>query len=147
MRSTPHWLLTATLLVTAIASATDIPAPRLGPPILLRLDGVIGTDRTAAKAAGFTVTSFQFLQHGRDDDRVIGVNDARTVGGDVGVLGKDVLEAVAPFDPNFIATGPAPLVRDLLAVPSGTAIRIEGMVDRGSRTFLIRSFERRDPAP
>jgi hypothetical protein len=131
------------VLCCAVAAATQIPAPRLGPALLLRLEGVLTTDRAAADEAGFTATSFAFLGHGPEADRWLGVTDARTVGGDVPVLGKDVLDAVAPFNPNFIASGDADQVKALLALPPGTAIRIEGLVDRGSRTFLLRSFEER----
>jgi hypothetical protein len=106
---------------------------------------VVTTDRAAAeKAGGFTVASFTFLGHGRDADRWLGVTEARTVGGDVPADGKDVLDAVAPFTPNFVASGDRAQVDELLALPSGTAIRIEGLVDRGSRTFLLRVFTRRD---
>jgi hypothetical protein len=134
----------AFLFSMAVASAVEMPAPRLGPALLLRLDGVLTTNRADAEKAGFTATSFAFLGHGKDANRWLGVTDARTVGGDVPVLGKDVLDAVAPFDPSFIATGDPAQVKSLLALPPGTAIRIEGLVDRGSRTFMIRSFLERD---
>ncbi len=145
MRSLVRVLGAALVLVSIAALATELPSPKLGPALLLRLDGVLTTDRAVANTAGFTVASFAFLGHGKDADRLIGVTEARTVGGDVPADGVDVLDAVAPFDPNFLASGAPALVTDLLAVPSGTAIRIEGLVDRGSRTFLIRSFERREP--
>jgi hypothetical protein len=134
----------ALLFSITVASAIDQPSPRLGPALLLRLEGVLTTNRADAEKAGFTATSFAFLGHGKDADRWLGVTDARTVGGDVPVLGKDVLDAVAPFDPSFITTGDPNQVTSLLALPPGTAIRIEGLVDRGSRTFMIRSFQERD---
>jgi hypothetical protein len=139
--------LSAVLLGIAVAAAaTEIPSPKLGPALLLRLDGVVGMDRAAVEKAGFTVTSFTFLGHGPEANRWLGVTDARTVGGDVPADGKDVLDAVAPFRPNFIASGDPALVKPLLALPPGTALRIEGLVDRGSRTFLVRSWEQR-PQP
>lgn len=139
-------LFGAVLVLGSMASlATELPSPRLGPALLLRLDGVLTTDRAVAETAGFTVASFAFLGHGKDADRLIGVTEARTVGGDVPADGVNVLDAVAPFTPNFLASGAPAMVKDLLDLPSGTAIRIEGLVDRGSRTFLIRSFERREP--
>lgn len=145
MRSLARLLATVLIGVALTSAATEIPAPRLGPALLLRLDGVLASDRAAAAKVGFTVTSFTFLRHGPEADRWLGVTDAQTVGGDVPADGKEVLDAVAPFTPNFIASGDDSHLKDLLALPSGTAIRIEGLVDRGSRTFLIRSFEKRDP--
>lgn len=144
MRALARTLLIAVLGAAVSATATDIPAPKLGPALLLRLDGVLTTDRAVAAKAGFTVTSFTFLRHGPEGDRWLGVTDARTVGGDVAPDGKDVLEAVAPFTPNFVGSGDATQLDALLALPSGTAVRIEGLVDRGSRTFLLRSFEKRE---
>lgn len=138
------WAALITVLGAVGASGIDLPPPKLGPALLLRLDGVLTRDEAAAARVGFTVASFGFLGHGADADRWLGVTDARTVGGDVAVDGKDVLNAVAPFTPSFLASGAPEQVKALLAVPSGTAIRIEGLVDRGSRTFLVRSFERRD---
>jgi hypothetical protein len=139
-------ILGVVLVMAAMAAvATELPSPRLGPALLLRLDGVLTADHAVAEKVGFTVASFAFLGHGKDADRLIGVTEARTVGGDVPADGVDVLDAVAPFKPNFLASGAPALVKDLLALPDGTAIRIEGLVDRGSRTFLIRSFERREP--
>jgi hypothetical protein len=139
-------LLSVVLLGIAVAAAaTEIPSPKLGPALLLRLEGVVGTDRAAVEKAGFTVTSFTFLGHGPEANRWLGVTDARTVGGDVAADGKDVLDAVAPFTPNFIASGDAGLVTPLLALPPGTAVRIEGLVDRGSRTFLVRSWSQQPP--
>ena len=130
-----------------VALATEIPSPQLGPALLLRLDGIITTDRAVAEKAGYTVASFAFLGHGAEADRLLGVTEARTVGGDVAASGQDVLNAVAPFTPNFLASGSPAMVKALLALPDGTAVRIEGLVDRGSRTFLVRFFERREPAP
>jgi hypothetical protein len=144
MRLTARLLSTVLLGVALTVSATELPLPRLGPALLLRLDGVLTTDRAAADKAGFTATSFQFLGHGADANRWLGVTDARTVGGDVPADGKDVLDAVAPFTPNFIGSGDEKQLKALLALPSGTAIRIEGLVDRGSRSFLLRSFEPRE---
>jgi hypothetical protein len=67
--------------------------------------------------------------------------DARTVGGDQALFGKDVLAMVDPFEPNFFVTGAEDLVRQVRDAPPGAALRIEGLVSRGSRVYQLRSVE------
>jgi len=115
------------------------PLPNVGPPLLLRLDGVIEASADAARGKGFTVTSLGFL--GTDARRWLGVTDARTVGGDNALDGKDVLALVAPFTPNLLVAGPEELLRQLRDAPPGSHVRVEGLVDRGSRTYYLRRIE------
>jgi hypothetical protein len=51
---------------------------------------------------------------------------------------------VAPFRPHFFVAGPLELVARLRDLPAGTAVRIEGLVRRASRSYLLRSVEGRD---
>ena len=66
----------------------------------------------------------------------------RTVGGDQVLNGQDVLAAVAPFAPNLFVVGPDDLLARLRDAPPGTAVRVEGIVNRGSRTYFLRRVER-----
>lgn len=135
-------------LVVRETGANDItsPSPNVAPPLLLRLDGVIEPSKEATRGVGFTAVSFGFLGKEAPERRWLAVTDARTVGGDHPLLGKDVLDTLAPFTPNLLVTGPPELVRQLADLPSGTSVRIEGLVNRGSRTYLIRQIEVRPPA-
>jgi hypothetical protein len=117
------------------------PLPNVGPPLILRLDGVWQPTRAAARAVGFTVASFAFLGDEQARTLWLGVTEARTVGGDNPVDGKDVLNAVAPFVPNLLIVGPKDLVARLRSAAPGTRLRIEGLVDRGSRTYYLRRIE------
>jgi hypothetical protein len=121
------------------------PLPNAGPPLLLKLEGVIQPSKAAATGIGFTVTSFAFLGGKSQTERWLGVTKARTVGGDQPLDGKDVLAVVAPFTPNFLVVGPKDLVAQLRDAPPGTAVRIEGLVNRGSRTYFLRRVERDVP--
>ena len=139
----------ALLAVAAGAAAQGVPGisgpvPG-GPPLLLKLEGVIQPTRAAAAHTGFTVTSLAFAGAPTDAQRWLGVTKARTVGGDQPLDGKDVLALVAPFTPNFLVVGPKELVVQLRDVPPGTAVRIEGLVNRGSRTYFLRRVERDVP--
>jgi hypothetical protein len=115
------------------------PLPNVAPPLLLRLDGVLEASPAAARGKGFAVASLGFL--GSDARRWLAVTSARTVGGDNALDGKDVLALVAPFTPNLLVAGPEDLVRRLRDAPPGSSVRVEGLVDRSSRTYYLRSVE------
>ena len=131
----------AALAVTASAVAQHVPPLPAGPPLLLRLEGVIQLTKPAAERTGSTVASFAFAGAPARETRWLGVTKARTFGGDQPLDGKDVLAAVAPFTPNFLVVGPKELVARLRDAPAGTAVRVEGLVHRGSRTYLLRRVE------
>ncbi len=114
-----------------------------GGPVILRLEGVIEpTPDTSKRAGGFTVASFGFLGDHSEESRWLSVTDARTVGTDIAADGKDVLEAVAPFEPNLLVAGTADVVADMQDAPPGTALRVEGLVEPGSRIYYLRSVVR-----
>src|SRR5438874_1423709 len=136
----------ALLAIAAIAAAQRVPGVSGpfpgGPPLLLKLEGVIQPTRAAAERTGFTVTSLAFAGAPTGERRWLGVTKARTVGGDQPLDGKDVLAVVAPFTPNFLVVGPKELVAQLRDAPPGTAVRIEGLVNRGSHTYFLRRVEK-----
>jgi hypothetical protein len=131
----------AMLLLLALA-----PAGHAGPfsgrrlsPLILEIDGVIAADRDAAAKIGFTTASFGVLGQPEDLRIWIGVNEARTVGRDTAVNGKDILDDMSAYQPNFLLAGSKAQVAQLTELPTGSAVRIQGAVDRGARTFLLRS--------
>ena len=126
------------LLVVATSASAQLgpPGVNVGPPLLVRIEGEIQPTRDAVKS-GFTVVSLGFLDAG-DGHRFIGVEDVRTIGGDQFVNGKDVLNALAPFDPMLVVAGPPEQAAALRRLPPGTAVRLEGLVDRASRTIHLR---------
>jgi hypothetical protein len=126
--------------VDARAGGSSRPVPSIGPPLLLRLDGVLAPTRDAARAGGGTSVSLG-VPGGADGgtERWLGVTSARTIGGDQFLDGKDVLQLVAPFTPNFLVRGKPPLLERLRHAPLGTPVRLEGLVSRGSRTFHLRA--------
>jgi hypothetical protein len=141
-------LLSALIAVASIARGTDItpPLPQVGPPLILRLEGVLEPSRAATRGVGFTAASLGFRGADVGRQRWLAVTDARTVGGDHPLLGKDVLNAVAPFAPSFYVAGTPELVARVRDLPTGTPVRLEGLVSRGSRTYLLRLVEVRAPA-
>ena len=135
-------LLTIALaLMTTAAATQDLPSDRFGPPLILRLKGVVEpTPEAARHTDGFAVVSLGFLGDGAPARRWLGVDDARTLGD--GPLGKDVLEVVEPFQPNLLVAGPADVVAELRDAPPGTVLDIEGLVDGDSRIYYLRRVER-----
>ena len=136
-------------LVLALArpagTGPPTPLPNIGPPLLLRLQGVTAATPGAAAKVGFRVVSLGFLGDDATGVRYLGVTDARTVGGDQFLNGKDVLEMLAPFQPMLLVTGPPDLVARLRDVPPGSRVEIEGLVERAARTYYLRSV--RDIGP
>jgi hypothetical protein len=142
MLRAPQTTIVVVLLFAASVAAQRIPGgegplPNVGPPLILRLDGVVTDSREGASGKGFAVVSFAFARS--ETRRWFAVKDARTIGGDNYLDGKDVLNILAPFDSNLQVVGPAELVGKVRDAPVGTALRIEGLVDTGGRTYLVRS--------
>ncbi len=140
-------LNTALVFFAAASVASAQRSGGLGPlqnaeqPLLLRLEGVIQPTKAAARRSGFTVTSLGFAHASAEDERWLGVTKVRTVGGDQVLNGQDVLNAVAPFEPNLFVVGPDDLLAKLRDAPPGTAVRVEGIVTRSSRTYFLRRVE------
>jgi hypothetical protein len=133
-----------TLMTVGVQAArAERPWPLVGPPIILRLDGTFQATADAARKEGFAALSVGF--YGQEGvQRWFAVDDARTVGPDTPLDGKDVLAAVAPLWPNLIITGTPAMVESVRQLPDGDRVRMEALVLRGSRTFYLRSVE---PAP
>src|SRR5438034_11744126 len=82
----------ALLAMAAGAAAQRVPPfPATGPPLILKLEGVIQPTKTAAERTGFMVTSLAFAGAPTGEQRWLGVTKARTVGGGQPPDGKDVL--------------------------------------------------------
>jgi hypothetical protein len=129
------------LALTGVHAQIQTPLPNVGPPLILELDGVVEPTPDAARGKGFTTASLGFL--GSEERRWLGVDKARTTGGDQPLNGKDVLAIVAPFTPNLMVVGPSDLVASLRDAPPGTKVHVEGLVDRGARTYYLRRIQLR----
>ena len=108
--------------------------------LILHLEGTMAPDRASAATLGFQAVSFGVRGQ---DPRLrlwLGVDKAYPLG-DYPVLGKDILENVRMYDPNFFAVGSREMVTRLLAVQPGTRVVLEALVDRGSRMFFLRHVD------
>ena len=124
------------LVAFAIAArAGDLPRLNVGPPLLLRLEGSFAPDRAHAVATGPDAVRMSIAGH----DRWFSARVARTVGGDQPVSGRAVLNALAPYQTSMRVVGSADLVRRFDDAPDGAPMSVEGLVDIGSRYYLLRS--------
>ena len=80
-------LLTIALaLMTTAAAAQDLPSDRFGPPLILRLKGVVEpTPEAARHTDGFAVVSLGFLGDGRTHGNHTAVDAGLTAAGGAGV--------------------------------------------------------------
>jgi hypothetical protein len=124
------FLLALAAAVPAAAREPDLVLPK---PIILRLLGHFAPDRERAQAEGVDAVMIAV----DDVQRWFAVDRARTIG-DHALDGRDVLALLAPTTPNLIAVGADDLRRRLRDAPPGTPVEIEGLVERGSHTYLLR---------
>lgn len=137
MRTGPWFgLLLLLLPTTSLAGPFDTFRP--GKPLVLELDGRFAPDRETARAGGVDPVSVQLGTR----TRWFGAVTARTTSGDPPpVSGRTVLSALAPIHPNLLARGAADLVRRLRDAPDGALVHMDGLIDRGSHTYLLRLVE------
>jgi hypothetical protein len=137
----------AALLALVIACGTATagrfpPDVSIQPPIVLRLEGTFVADREHARAGGADAVGMLL----GDDRRWFSARDARTVGGDPAVSARTILNALAPYG-EVMVVGDAALRSRLADAAAGAPIRVDGVIDRGSRTYLLREVLVGDPAP
>ena len=134
---------TVVLVLVACASFAfgDTPTPPvLGQPLLLRLEGELLQTPAEARAKSGDFATLGFLD-GEGGTRILGIEKARTIGGDHALLGKDVLDLLKPFDPNLLLTGPPDLVDKVRGAPPGTKILLEGLLHRAQRIYYLRDVK------
>jgi hypothetical protein len=134
-----HGVVAIATLLGAPVFAQEQPVIGAARPIVFRLEGVLQA-RSERTAVGFAVVSLGLLG-GKRETLYLAVTQARTIGGDPGVLGKDILDAVRPFEPDLLVRGPGPLLDRLHAAAPGDQVVLEGLVNRAVRTYFLRDVQ------
>jgi hypothetical protein len=128
-----------TLLVLA---GVLLPALALGQPpdltgsVVISMRGTLAPDESTANNMGWGGISFGFTGDNAGKTRWFGVVHATTLGGN----SFDAKSAVfrAHYNPTLIVAGPPALAKQLLALPDGTRVQLEGVVELGgSRNILL----------
>jgi hypothetical protein len=108
--------------------------------LILHLEGTMASDRATAATLGFQAVSFGVKGQDPLLRLWLGVDKAYPLG-DYPVLGKDILENVRMYDPNFFVVGSRDLVQKFVDVQPGARVVVEALTDRGSRTFYLRHVD------
>jgi hypothetical protein len=132
--------LVAAIVVASCVAATAREFPVVPQPIILELRGRLAPDRNAARAQSPDVVGLQI----GDDTRWMAVDRAVTLR-DHPLSGRAVLDMLAPFQTSVSVAGATDLRDRLARAPVDTPVTIEGLLDRGSRTLLLREVQAGEP--
>jgi len=132
----------ALIVFSGSAVAGELP-PVVRRPIILQLEGFFAADRASAQLRGADAV----LVRVASSERWFSAVRARTVGGDQPLDGRDVLARLAPIQPNLNAVGARDLCERLAGATDGTPVAIEGLIDLGSHSYLLRSVGVGDATP
>lgn len=122
----------AWLVLPALAPAQ---APDFTGTTLVSMKGTLVPDEKTANDVGWGGISFGFTGDAVNKTRWFGVVHATAFGGN----SFDAKTAVfkAHYDPTLYVVGPPELVKQLLAIPDGSRVQLEGAVELGSRNFML----------
>jgi hypothetical protein len=134
--------LVVALVIALAPSARAREFPVVPKPIILRLTGSFAPDRDAARAHSPDVIGLRV----GDDVRWLAIDRVDTVSGDPPLSGRAVLGMLAPLQSTLTAVGASGLRERLASTPMGASLTVEGLVDRGSQTLLLRDV-RTDGSP
>jgi hypothetical protein len=123
-------LLAGMLPAVALAQAPDLTGTTL-----VSMKGTLVADQKTADDVGWGGISFGFTGDAANKTRWFGVVHATAFGGDT----FDAKTAVfgAHYNPTLYLVGPPELVKQVLALPDGTRVQLEGAVELGSRNMML----------
>jgi hypothetical protein len=135
--------IVAAVIVTCCVPASAREFPVIPQPLVLRLRGRIAPERAAARAQSPDVVGLRL----GDQTRWLAVDEAVTVP-DHALSGRAVLNLLQPFQSTLVVAGARDLRARLAEASFGEILTVEGVVDRGSRTYLLRDVQLpRSPSP
>jgi hypothetical protein len=130
----------ATIVLSAVALATARELPIVPQPIILRLTGRITRSQAAARAQRPDVVGLQI----DGNSRFVAIDQAITTG-DRTISGRAVLDMLGPFATTMLVAGDKQMKHRLLDAADGTPVTVEGLVDKNSRTYLLRHVQAGEP--
>lgn len=132
-------------LAGALATAVLLPASARAQPygtaaaVMVSMKGTMAKDQSAAADAGWGGISFGFTGDNAGKIRWFGVVHASLFGNDTFAAKSAVFRASAV--PALTIAGPPALAQKLFALPDGTKVQIEGLVDRESKNVMLDLVE------
>src|SRR5262249_55006499 len=103
--------------------------------IVWSMKGTLVANKEKANDAGWTGVSLGFT--GQNDNKVrwMGAVHASIFGGDT-FDAWSYINKVSHYDPTFLVVGPPDLAKKLMALPDGSRVHLEGVLDPRSRNRL-----------
>jgi len=104
--------------------------------IVWSMKGTLVANKEKANDAGWTGVSLGFT--GQNDNKVrwMGAVHASIFGGDT-FDAWSYINKVSHYDPTFLVVGPPDLAKKLMALPDGSRVHLEGVLDPRSRNLLL----------
>lgn len=125
--------LAALLLLPASLRAQEV--MNLG-SVVWRMRGTLVADQKTANDTGWTGVSLGFTGDAAAKTRWFGAVHAETFGGDT-YDAWSYVNNVSHYNPTFIIAGPPELAAKLLAMPNGTRVALEGVLDPRARNLML----------
>ncbi len=132
-----HALL-ATLVALPATLTAQLPLPRSGTEPYT-LHGIVAADQDGARRAGWFAVSAGVIGD-RSPARWIGVTEFLPWNGDP-FVGRQDLRRLLPASPTLLLTGPPALVTQFQEAAPGSRLVVRGMLNRGSRNFMVSAIE------
>ncbi len=100
------------------------------------MKGTLVANKQAANDTGWTGVSLGFT--GQNDNKVrwMGAVHASIFGGDT-FDAWSYVNKVSHYEPTFLVVGPPDLAKKLMALPDGSRVALEGVLDPRSRNLLL----------
>ena len=104
--------------------------------IVWSMKGTLVANKATANDTGWTGVSLGFT--GQDDKKVrwMGAVHASIFGGDT-FDAWSYINKVSHYEPTFLVVGPPDLAKKLMALPDGSRVALEGVLDPRSRNLLL----------
>ena len=125
--------------LAALATVLLLPAALRGQgvnSVVWRMRGTLVADKQSANDVGWTGVSIGFTGQADNKVRWLGAVHAEIFGGDT-FDAWSYVNKVAHYTPTFTVAGPPDLASQLLALPDGSRVALEGVLDPGARILLL----------
>ncbi len=107
------------------------------------LEAVVAKDQASAQESGWFAISVGVV--GDDQTkRWLGLTSFKNWDEDP-FVGRQAIRNLMPADPTMLFTGPPALVKKFTAAPVGSQIVARGMLNRGSRNFMLSGVQVTSP--
>lgn len=104
--------------------------------VVWRMRGTLAANEQSANDIGYDGVSIGFTGQADTKVRWLGVVHAEIFGGDT-FDAQSYVDRVSHYNPTFRVVGPPGLASQLLALPDGSRVALEGVLDPRARTLML----------